>query len=106
MILDESGTNLNLTPRYARAPRGQRAYGRVPRNTPPNTTVVATLSTRGMGPAMTLPGAVDTAAFVTYLEQFLVPWLQPGQVVVMDNLSVHKSVRVQAIIEAAGCELW
>jgi hypothetical protein len=106
VILDESGTNLNLTPRYARAPRGQRAYGRVPRNTPPNTTVVAALSTRGMGPAMTLPGAVDTAAFVTYLEQFLVPWLQPGQVVVMDNLSVHKSVRVQAIIEAAGCELW
>ena len=106
MILDESGTNLNLTSRYARAPRGQRAYGSAPRNTPANTTVVTVLNMRGMGPAMTLPGAMDTAACMTYLEQFLIPWLQPGQVVVMDNLSVHKSTRVQTIIEAAGCELW
>jgi transposase len=106
VILDESGTNLNLTPRYARAPRGQRAYGSAPRNTPRNTTVVAALSTRGMGPTMTLPGALDTTAFEVYLEHFLVPWLQPGQVVVLDNLSVHKSGRVQAMIEAAGCELW
>lgn len=106
MILDESGTNLNLTPRYARAPRGQRAYGQIPRNTPRNTTVVAALSLRGMGPVMTLAGALDTAAFEVYLERFLIPWLQPGQIVVMDNLSVHKSGRVHALIEAAGCELW
>lgn len=106
VILDESGTNLNLTPRYARAPRGQRAYARVPRNTPRNTTVVAALSLQGIGPVMTLAGALDTPAFEVYLTHFLIPYLQPGQVVVMDNLSVHKSARVQALIEAAGCELW
>jgi hypothetical protein len=38
VVVDESSTNIHLTPRMARAPRGQRAYGSVPRNTPPNTT--------------------------------------------------------------------
>jgi transposase len=106
VILDESGTNLNLTPLYARAPRGQRAYGAVPRNTPPNTTLIASLTLAGMGPAMVLEGATDTAAFTAYVEGFLVPTLSPGQIVVMDNLSVHKSARVRTLIEGCGCELW
>src|SRR5215212_6244418 len=63
VVLDESGTNLNLTRLYARAPRGQRAYGTIPRNTPRNTTIIAALTTAGMGPAMLLAGATDTVAF-------------------------------------------
>lgn len=59
-----------------------------------------------MGPTMLLEGALDTAAFAVYLKRFLIPWLQPGQIVVMDNLSGHKSGQVQALIEGAGCELW
>ena len=104
--MDESGTNVNLTPRYARAPRGQRATGKVPRNTPPNTTVIAALTATGLGPAMTLRGATDTAAFEVYLRQVLAPSLHPGQIIVMDNLSAHKNRRVQEIITACGCELW
>ena len=104
--MDESGFNLNLTPLYARAPRGERAYGQVPRNTPTNTTLIASLSTTGMGPAMTLPGATDTIAFEVYLEQLLVPSLSPGQIVAMDQLSAHKSERVRELIEGAGCEVW
>lgn len=100
------GSNLNLTPRYARAPRGARAYGSVPRNTPPNTTLIAALSLEGMGAAMVLSGATDTAAFEVYVEHFLVPTLQPGKVVVWDNLSAHKSKRVEQLIERSGCELW
>jgi transposase len=106
VIIDESGTNLNLAPRYARAPRNQRAYGSVPRNTPPNTTLIASLSCVGMGPALTLRGATDTAAFEVYIEQVLGPSLVPGQIVVMDNLSAHKSARVRKLIERCGCELW
>jgi transposase len=106
VIVDERGTNRNLTPRYARAPRGQRAYGQVPRNTPPNTTLIVALTTTGMGPAMTLRGATDTAAFVLYITHFLAPSLRPGQIVVMDNLSAHKNRRVREIITARGCELW
>jgi transposase len=106
VIIDESGTNLNLTPRFARSPRGTRAYGSVPRNTPPNTTLIASLTTQGMGAAMVVQGATDRAAFEVYLERFLVPSLRVGQVVVMDNLSAHKSERVQRLIEERGCEVW
>lgn len=106
VILDECGCNLDLTPRYARAPRGERAHDSAPRNTPLNTTVIATLTSEGMGAAMLLDGATDTAAFLSYCEQVLVPGLRPGQIVVMDNLSAHKNQRVRDLIEGAGCALW
>jgi len=105
-VIDECGSNLNLTPRYARAPKGQRAYGQVPRNTPPNTTLIAALTTQGMGPAMVLEGATDTAAFLVYVEHFLVPALRAGQIVVLDNLRAHHHTRVRDLVEAAGCALW
>ena len=98
--------HLNLTPRYARAPRGQRAPDRIPRNTPPNTTLIAAMTTLGMGAAMVMEGATDTRAFEVYVEHFLVPSLTPGMVVVLDNVSAHKSQRVHALIAGAGCELW
>ncbi len=50
VVVDECGSNVNLTPRYARAPRGQRAYGKAPRNTPVNTTIIASMTEDGMGP--------------------------------------------------------
>ena len=106
VIIDECGSNLNLTPRYARAPRGARAYGAVPRNTPPNTTVIASLSLQGIGPSVLMPGRTDGLAFEAYIEQVLAPTLRPGQVVVLDNLSVHHSARVAQLIRARDCELW
>ena len=63
IVIDECGSNLNLTPRYARAPRGERALGYVPRNTPPTTTLIASLTLQGIGPAFLLPGATDRLAF-------------------------------------------
>lgn len=106
VIVDECGSNINLTPVYARAPRGERARGTVPRNTEKNTTLIASMTTNGMGPAMLMTGATDTAAFETYVAQFLAPALLPGQVVVLDNLSAHKSPRVREVIEARGCTVW
>lgn len=106
VIVDETGSNINLTPRYARAPCGTRAYGHVPHNIKQNTTLIASLTSAGMGPAMLLDGATDGAAFAVYIEQFLVPSLRPGQVVVLDNLSAHKQPRIAALIAAKGCELW
>jgi transposase len=105
VIVDECGSNINLTPRYARAPRGERAIGAIPRNTEQNTTLIASMTTAGMGPAMLLGGATDTAAFVVYIEQFLAPALVPGKLVVLDNLSAHKSERVWQLIEARGCQV-
>jgi transposase len=106
VILDECGSNINLRPVYARAPRGARALGSVPRNTRKNTTLIASMTTNGMGPAMLITGAPDTVAFEVYVAQFLAPTLLPGQVVVLDNLSAHKSPRVREVIEARGCTVW
>jgi len=105
VFVDESGSNVALTPLYARAPRGQRAHGSVPRNRGKNTTLLASLSVEGIGASMLLEGATNTAAFEIYLEQILLPSLAPGQIVVMDNLSAHKGARVRQLIEERGCQL-
>src|SRR3712207_2583779 len=51
VVIDEGGANINLTPRSARAPRGQRAYASVPRKTDTNTPLIAAMSSAGMGAA-------------------------------------------------------
>lgn len=91
--------------RYARSPRGERAYGSVPRNYGKSTTLVASLTLDGLGPAMAIAGAIDTLSFIEYVRQLLCPTLRPGQVVVIDNLSAHKSETVRELIEAAQCRL-
>jgi transposase len=106
IVIDEWGSNLTLTPRYARAPRGERALGYVPRNTPPHTTLMASRTLEGLGPAMLLPGATDRLAFAAYVERVLVPTLRPGQVVILDHLSAHHSAKVQRLVAARQCELW
>ena len=54
---------------------------------------------------MAIEGAVDTAVFTTYVLEMLVPALSPGDIVLMYNLSCHKTVAVQQAIEAAGARL-
>ncbi len=92
-----------LTPRMAWAPRGQRAYGTVPRNTPPPTTLIAALTTGGMSPSLLLDGGVDSAALLVAIEQVLAPTLRAGQLVLLDTRNVHKNPQVQAAITARGC---
>ncbi len=95
-----------MTLPYAYAPRGQRAVGRVPKNRGENTSLVAAISLdEGVGDAMTLTGAVDGVAFLAYIEQVIAPKLRPGQIVVMDQLGVHRKPEVREAIEARGCEL-
>lgn len=55
---------------------------------------------------MTLEGAADTLAFEAFVEWVLCPTLVPGQIVVLDNLNIHKSRHVRELIEARGCWLW
>jgi transposase len=105
VFVDECGSNIALTPIYARAPKGQRAIGKVPRNRGKNTTLIASLSLEGMGAAMILEGSTNGAAFELYVEQLLAPSLHAGQIVVMDNLRAHKSERVRQAIEDKGCQL-
>jgi transposase len=105
LFVDEMGTNTSLSPAYAWAKKGQRAYCSVPRNRGKNTTVLSSRSEEGMGPSLAVEGATTAAVFETYLERVLAPTLRKGRVVVMDNLSAHKGERVRELIEQRGCEL-
>lgn len=105
VVVDESGSRIGMVPRYARAPCGLRAYDQVMRNYGKNVTLLASMSVKGMQVAMTIEGAVDEAVFETYIEKVLVPTLHPGQIVIMDNLSSHKTARIAELVAQAGCEL-
>jgi DDE superfamily endonuclease len=105
VFVDECGTHTSMTRRRARAVRGERARGSVPRNRGPVTTLLAGVSLAGMRPAMTVEGGTDTAVFATYLEHVLLPGLAPGTVVVVDNVGAHRPDRIRALIAAAGCRL-
>jgi transposase len=105
VFVDESSANITLTPRSARAPKGERAYGAVPRNYRHNLTLVAALIPAGMQASMTLEGPLDGDAFAAYVQHVLVPTLQPGQVVILDNLSVHKRLEIRLQIEQVGATL-
>ena len=105
VFVDEMGTNTALSPMYGWSKKGERAYCSVPRNRGKNTTVLSSMTLKGMGPSLTVEGATTSAVFETYLERVVAPTLRRGQVVVMDNLSAHKGERVRELIEERGCEL-
>jgi transposase len=103
--VDECSTNVRLVPLLARAPKGQRALGKAPRNWKENVTLISSISLEGPGLSMSMEGSADGEAFSLYVEHFLCPTLKPGQIVVMDNLQVHKMKKVRELIEGCGCQL-
>lgn len=104
--MDESGFNTSMTRLRARAPRGEWAYGKVPRNRGKNQTLIASITLQGvMGASMTIEGATDAEAFEAYVEHFLAPTLEEGQVVVLDGLGAHRTDRVKELIEERGADL-
>ena len=105
VFLDETGVSTTLVPTYARAPKGTRAYGPVPQARHHSSTLLATLTIAGMGQCVVFKGALDRVVFDAFVDQFLVPALRPGQIVILDNLSVHKSAHAQQAIANANCEL-
>jgi transposase len=106
VFIDESGFHTSMTRLRARAPRGERAYGKVPRNRGKNTTLIASITLEGgMGASMTIEGATDAQAFEAYVEHFLAPMLEEGQVVVLDGLGAHRTDRVRELIEEKGADL-
>jgi transposase len=106
MFVDESSTNVALTPRYGRAPKGERARGKAPRNWGKNVTLISSITLEGMGASISIEGSSDTESFSLYMRNVLVPHLKSGQIVLMDNLSVHKGKWVRELIEGKGCKLW
>lgn len=86
---------------YARAPRGQRAHGVVPRNPGQNLSVIGALGLQGMIAALSVEGAVDTDVFAVFIRRVLVPALRPSDVVLLDNLNVHHASCIEQAVQAA-----
>jgi len=91
--------------RYGRAPKGERLRAAVPHGHWKTTTFVAGLRLDGLVAPFVFDGPINALTFEAYVEQFLVPELKPGDIVVMDNLSSHKRPKVRALVEAAGASL-
>ena len=103
IFLDEMGTNLKMTPTYARSERNTRAHDIVPGGYSRNVSVIGTLNSSGVLCTMTLEGGFNGPAFLAYLQNVLVPHLTPGKIIVMDNVRFHSVPGVAEALEAAGC---
>ena len=105
VFLDESGITTDLLRRYGRSPRGLRLRDYTPLSHWQTHTVIAALRMDGLFAPAVFDGPIDNPPFLAYVEQVLVPALRPGDVVVLDNLAVHKQAAVQAAIEQVGAHL-
>ena len=105
VFLDECGVTTDLLRRYGRSPRGTRLRDHAPCGHWDTHTVVAALRLDGLGAPAVFDGPIDNASFLAYVEQILAPSLRVGDVVVLDNLAVHKQPDVRLAIERAGAQL-
>lgn len=105
IFLDESGVMVGMTRRRGRCLGGGRVHEATPESHWKILTILSAMSLKGMIATMTIEAATDTDIFLAYLDDVLCPVLEPGDVVVMDNLSSHKVQGVSARIQAKGAEL-
>lgn len=105
IFIDETWATTNMARLRGRARRGERLRAGIPHGHWKTTTLVAGLRLTGIAAPMVLDGPINRDAFTAYVEQVLVPELKPGDIVIMDNLSSHKSKAIAEMIEAAGASL-
>jgi transposase len=104
-FVDESGVTLAMTRPYGRATPGHRVVDHVPNNYGANQTLLAALSLEGLHAPGVVDGAVNGDIFRYWVRNVLGPTLQPGDIVLWENLSVHKVAGVEALITARGARL-
>ena len=94
-----------MTRAYGRAARGERVNQSVPRNHGRGVTLVGSLGLRGLLAPLSLEGALDTVAFDAYVQRVLASRLRPSDIVLLDNLPVHVSSRIEAAVAAVKAEV-
>lgn len=104
-FLDEFGAHLGMTRTYGRAAPGKRVVEATPDYSGPHYTVVATISLAGVAAPWIFEGAMNGSIFATYAQHELGPSLQADDIVIIDNLSAHKSAEAQACLEARGVQV-
>lgn len=105
VFIDETWAKTNMTRLRGRAPLGERLIDKVPHGHWMTTTLIGAFSIDGVRCSTVVDGPVHTDVFEAFVEQVLVPTLRAGDIVVMDNLSSHKSARTKSLIESRGAEL-
>lgn len=105
VFIDESGFDTKMARRCGRSARGEPCIGAVPHGHWHNNTFIAGLRVDRIDAPMLIEGAIDGDAFRAWVEQALAPTLQPGDIVICDNLNVHKNAKARAAIDAHGAEL-
>jgi transposase len=105
VFLDETGANTAMDRTYGRAPSGVRVDGPVPHGHWKTTTLTAAVRLGEVGACLVFDGATNSTCFEAYVGQCLVPTLRPGDIVILDNLSCHKTAEVGRLIAAAGAEV-
>jgi transposase len=106
VFIDESGAKTNMTRLYGRAIAGQRAVDDTPAGHWCTTTMISSVRLDGSTACMVVDGATTKDIFEAYVEQILLPTLKVGDIVILDNLSSHKSQRARELIESVGAELY
>jgi transposase len=105
VFVDESGINTSMTRGRGRAAPGERVPGAVPQGHWKTLTMIGAMRLEGMAAAVTVDAATDTDVFGTFVRDALVPALRPGDVVVWDGLTPHKTRQVQQEVEQARARL-
>lgn len=105
IFLDESGISRYLYREYGRSPRGQLVLGEISGNRYGRQSVISGLSGGKLIGPMCFDGTCNTELFNTWLEKVLLPELSPGQVLILDNASFHKSCKSKELVKKAGCQL-
>jgi len=104
VFIDETGIDARMTRAYARAARGQRATGKLPRGRWERLAVLGALAPDGVVASRGVAAATGTAVFLAFAEEVLIPALRdrPDALVVMDDLGAHKAEKVRAALDRAG----
>jgi transposase len=105
VFVDETWASTSMTRRYGRAPKGLRCIASAPYGHWETTTFVAGLRWDRVTAPMVLPGPIDGDSFLAWVEQSLCPTLEPGNIVILDNLGSHKVEEVQTAIAATGATI-
>ena len=105
MFIDETAVSTKMARLRGRAVRGRRLKARAPFAKWGTQTFIAGLRADGLTAPWVIPGAMNRVAFDLYVKTQLVPTLRAGDVVILDNLSVHKSAQAEADIQACGARM-
>lgn len=105
MFLDETAAKTNRTRSHGYAPRGQRLLGRTPYRRWQTSTFVGAMRSGGFLAPLVVDGAMTSDLFLAYVQRVLIPELEAGDVVVLDNLNCHTQRAVRQALEAAGCRV-